>query len=351
MNIDHDSPRRLRGWRAVVSLGAVLAIAAIAASAVLARASVAPQSTAAPSVSGSAREGNTLTANNGNWSNAPTAFAYQWQQCNASGASCADISGATSKTYTLAAGDVDHTVRVSVTASNADGQASANSNTSQVVSSSKAPANTAPPAISGTAKVGEELSASTGTWTGGVQSYSYQWQRCDSGGASCAAVTDATSRTYGVRTVDVGHTLRVQVTAKNASDSTTATSAATAVVTAAGGGTTTVTTTTVTTTAKGNHAPTISFISLKRVGIRAYARFRTCDDAAKAITVIERDTKAHVKAYTRRFSVAGRPCGAHSRNWIIPARFRTHGRYTATLRAVDKSGASSRTVSRSLTFG
>jgi hypothetical protein len=348
MNIDHHSARRWGGWRAIASLGAILAIAAISASAVLARNWVAPQNTAAPSISGSAREGNTLTANNGNWSNAPTTFAYQWQQCNPSGASCADISGATSKTYTLAAGDVDHTVRVSVTASNADGQSSANSNTSQVVSSSKAPANTAPPAISGTAKVGEELSASTGSWTGGVQSYSYQWQRCDSGGASCAAVTDATSRTYGVRTVDVGHTLRVQVTAKNASDSTTATSAPTAVVTAAGGGTTTVTTTT---TVTRNHAPTISFISLKRVGVRAYARFRTCDDSAKAITVIERDTKAHVRAYTRRFSVAGRPCGAHSRNWIIPARFRTHGRYTATLRAVDKSGASSRTVSRSLTFG
>ena len=350
MSIDHHSPRRWSGWRAIASLAAILAIAAIAASAVLARTSAAPQNTSPPTISGSAREGNTLTANNGTWSNAPTAFAYQWQQCNASGASCSDISGATAKTYSLKSGDVDHTVRVTVTASNADGQSSANSNTTPVVSSSKGPVNTAPPTISGTPKVGEELSASTGTWTGGVQSYSYQWQRCDSGGASCTAVTDATSRTYGVRTVDVGNTLRVQVTAKNASDSTTATSAPTAVVTAAGGGTTTVTTTTsTTTTAAGNRAPTISFVSLKRVGIRAYARFRTCDDSPKAITVIERDTKAHVAAYTRRFSIAPVPCATHSKNWVLPARFR-HGRYTATLRAVDKSGASSRTVSRSLTF-
>jgi hypothetical protein len=117
-------------------------------------------------------------------------------------------------------------------------------------------------------------------------------------------------------------------------------------VSAAGAATTTVSTTTV----RRNHPPTISFLSLKRVGIRVYARFRTCDDAAKAITVIERDTKAGKPAYTRRFTVAGLPCGTHARNWILAPRFRGHGRYTATLRAVDKSGASSRTVSHSLTF-
>jgi hypothetical protein len=342
MNIDHHSPRGWSGWRAIASLVAILAIAAIAASAVLARTSVAPQNTSPPTISGSAREGNTLTADNGTWSNAATAFAYQWQQCNASGVSCSDISGATAKTYSLKSGDVDHTVRVMVTASNADGQSSSNSDTTPVVSSSKAPANTAPPTILGTPRVGEELSASNGTWTGGVTSYSYQWQRCDPAGASCTAVTDATTRTYGVRTVDTGRTLRVLVTAKNSSDSTTATSAATAVVTGAGGGTTTVTT-----TVRGNRAPTISFVSLKRTGIRVYARFRACDDSPKAITVIERDTKARVLAYTRRFSIAPVPCATHSRNWVLPVRFR-HGRYTATLRAVDKSGASSRTVSRSL---
>lgn len=346
MQIDRKVPRWWSRWEVFATLGTILAIAAIFANAVWAQAAVAPQNTAAPSISGAANEGNTLTANNGNWSNSPTMFAYQWQQCNASGASCADISGATSKTYTLAAADVDHTVRATVTASNADGQATANSNVSQVVSSKKAPANSALPTISGIAQVGEQLTAANGTWTGGVQSFSYQWQRCDSTGASCATVTDATGRTYGVRTVDARNTLRVQVTAKNASDSATATSAATAVVTAAAGSTTT---TTATTTVRRNHAPTIGFVSLKRIGIRVYARFRTCDDTAKAITVIERDTKAHVSAYTRRFSVAGLPCGTHSRNWILPPRFR-HGRYTATLRAVDKSGASSPTVSRSLTF-
>jgi hypothetical protein len=345
MKVGHELSRRFQAGRIAAAFGAVLLVAAVTASGVLARVAAAPQNTANPSISGSAKEGNTLSANHGNWSNAPTAYGYQWQQCNSAGSSCSDITGATSSNYKLAASDVDKTVRVAVTASNSDGQSTANSNASAIVSSAKGPVNTAPPTISGTPKVGEELSAANGTWTGGAQSYGYQWQQCDSTGANCAAINDATSRAFGVRTADVGHTLRVVVTAKNASDSTSATSAATGVVTASGAATTTTTTTTT-----RNHAPTISFVSLRRLGPRVYARFSTCDDSAKTLTIVERDTKAHVVTYTRRFSVAGRPCGTHARNWILPVRFRGHGRYTATLRAIDKSGASSRTVSRSLTF-
>ena len=339
MSIDHQMPRRWIGRRAIYSLGAFLAIAAIVAPAVLARTAAAPQNTSAPTISGLAREGNTLTANNGTWTNTPTSFTYQWQKCDSGGASCTNSTGATAKTYSVTTGDVDSTLRVVVTAVNADGQTPANSKATAVVSSSKAPVNTAAPAITGKAQVGEELSASTGTWTGGVQSYTYQWQRCDSAGASCAAVVDATARTYGVRSIDVGNTLRVVVTAKNASGSTNATSLATAVVTAIG----------VPVPVAGNKAPTVSWVSLRRSGVRIYARFRACDDSASSITVIERDTNAHVPTATHRFSIAPVPCATHSRNWVLAGRFR-HGRYTATLRAVDKSGASSRTLTRSLSF-
>lgn len=37
---------------------------------------------------------------------------FQWERCDADGASCVDISGATSSTYTLVSDDVDHTIRV-----------------------------------------------------------------------------------------------------------------------------------------------------------------------------------------------------------------------------------------------
>ena len=115
-----------------------------------------------------------------------------------------------------------------VTAVNADGQASATSAATDVVSGGDAPVVKTKPSISGSAVVGEELTADNGTWTGGAVSFTFQWQRCDSVGNGCVDVTNATARSYGVRTRDAGHRMRVAVTAKNASSSSTATSDATA---------------------------------------------------------------------------------------------------------------------------
>jgi hypothetical protein len=329
---------KLKTILSVVLLGATLTGVAAA------RTAAVPRNTSPPTITGTAREGNTLTGHSGSWANAPTSFAYQWQRCGADGTGCGDISGATNQSYTLAAADADHTVRVQVTAKNADGQATENSTTTSVVSSRSAPTNTAKPTVSGTATVGEELSASNGTWTGGVTSYTYQWQRCTSTSA-CSDVAGATARTYGVRTADAGDTLRVAVTAHNASGSTaTAYSDQTSAVSSNGG------TTTVVTTARGNRAPTLSFLSLKRVGTQVYARFRVCDDATARVKVGERDSKRGVAAYSRTFAVRASPCATYSRHWGLAARFR-HGRYTATLQARDRQGATSPARSRSLVFG
>src|SRR5581483_11405924 len=95
-----------------------------------------------------------------------------------------------------------------------------------------APTNTTAPAISGTARVGQTLTAPQGSWTSdAAPTYAYQWQRCDAQGNGCAAITGATSQTYVVQTADVGKTIRVTVTATNPSGST---SAQTAVVTTGG---------------------------------------------------------------------------------------------------------------------
>jgi hypothetical protein len=92
------------------------------------------------------------------------------------------------------------------------------------------PVGTAAPTISGTAQDGQELSTTNGTWNNGPTSYAYAWSRCDASGGSCAAIATATAATYTAVSADVGHTLRVTVTAKNTDGSGTATSAPSAVV-------------------------------------------------------------------------------------------------------------------------
>ena len=70
----------------------------------------------------------------------------------------------------------------------------------------------------------QSLSATVGTWTGTTPfTYTYQWQRCNASGASCANIAGATSASYIAATVDVGSTIAVVVTARNASGSATVT--------------------------------------------------------------------------------------------------------------------------------
>lgn len=289
-----------------------------------------PSNTAAPTISGTLAVGQTLTVSNGTWTGSPTSFSYQWQRCS-SPTSCSDISDATDKTYTVAAADNGNTLRAQVTATNADGKATSTSDRTAVVG---APANTLQPAILGDAFVGQELTATRGRWTNSPTSFAFNWLRCDADGSACLRIIGATGRTYGVRSVDEGNTLRVAVTATNADGSATESSDTTDVVK--------------TTVVKGNRAPSLAFLSLRRSGVSLYARFRVCDDSAKRVTVMERDAKRATLAYTRRFAVVPLNCVTATRHWTPAPRFRTAGRLVVTLRAIDKSNATSRFVSRSL---
>jgi len=197
-----------------------------------------PKNTALPTVSGSAVEGQTLSASKGTWTGSPTSYVYQWEDCNSSGASCSNISGATTSSYKLVAADVGHTLRAVVTASNAGGSKAASSAATATVTAPApppaAPKNTTLPSVSGTPQVGQTLSASSGTWSGSPTSYAYQWQDCNSSGVSCSSVGGAMMSSYKLVTGDVGHAMRVVVTASNAGGSTPSSSAATATVTSGG---------------------------------------------------------------------------------------------------------------------
>lgn len=65
--------------------------------------------------------GLTLYAGSAIWSPTPTSVAYQWQDCNSSGQSCSNISGATGTSYTVQASDSGYTLVVVVTATFANG--------------------------------------------------------------------------------------------------------------------------------------------------------------------------------------------------------------------------------------
>jgi hypothetical protein len=195
----------------------------------------APENTALPTIAGTPTQGQTLTETNGTWDNSPVPpFTYQWEDCDSTGAACTAISGATNQTYLLTAHDVGHTIVVQETATNATGPTVASSAPTAVVAPplvvALAPANTAPPKISGTATQGQTLSETDGTWDDSSATVTNQWEDCNSAGAACTAITGATGPTYTLTPGDVGHTIVVQETATNATGPTVASSAATAVV-------------------------------------------------------------------------------------------------------------------------
>jgi len=111
----------------------VMLAALIAAAVASAATAAAPVNTAPPTISGTPQVGQTLTASNGTWTNSPTSFAYQWLRCNGGGNACANVANGTQKTYTVVGADAGRTLRVRVTATNADGSASAESNQTTVV--------------------------------------------------------------------------------------------------------------------------------------------------------------------------------------------------------------------------
>jgi hypothetical protein len=84
-----------------------------------------PQSTGAPTITGTPEERATLTAADGGWTGAqPITTARQWERCDSGGNACVPLPGATAPTYVVTRDDVQHTLRVVVTASNVRGSSS-----------------------------------------------------------------------------------------------------------------------------------------------------------------------------------------------------------------------------------
>ena len=128
---------------ALLAAGAVTVLAVAGLS--TAASSAVPVNTGEPQINGTAQEGETLTATSGSWTSASTlSYSYQWRRCNAQGAGCSNIGGADTSSYLVKHADVGNTLRVRVTAKNADGSAQSTSSQTAVV---KAKAATPPPPV------------------------------------------------------------------------------------------------------------------------------------------------------------------------------------------------------------
>jgi hypothetical protein len=95
----------------------------------------APVSTIAPKITGTMVVGQKLSGGYGTWSPAASTYTYQWQRSATSDPSgtWTNIASATSSSYTLATADRGNYVRLTVTATNTYGSATASSAASSLV--------------------------------------------------------------------------------------------------------------------------------------------------------------------------------------------------------------------------
>ena len=164
--------------------------------------------TGAPTITGTVQVGETLTANTSGIADADglssVQYEYQWL------ADDSDISGATNATYTPVAADEGKAIKVQVSFTDDDGneESLTSAATDAVDARPNSPA-TGAPTITGTAQVGETLTANT---TGvadadGLSSvqYEYQWLANDSD------ISGATNATYTLVAEDEGKAIKVEM--------------------------------------------------------------------------------------------------------------------------------------------
>ena len=154
------------------------------------RSAAPPVDTTAPAVDGDARDGETLTADDGTWTGTPTdsPTSYQWQRCDDDGTATASTSRGETGEH-LRAHRRRRRPRRPRRASPRPTTPAATPRTPRRPPwwSPTRPPTTSSRPLSGTPRDGETLTARRGTWDGTAPiAYNYVWERCTPPGVGCA---------------------------------------------------------------------------------------------------------------------------------------------------------------------
>ncbi len=168
--------------------------------------------TGAPTITGTAQVGETLTADTSDIADEDgldnASFSYQWLADNT------DLPGATGSAYTVADADEGKAivVKVSFTDDRGHGEELTSAATAAVEAKADSPA-TGAPAVTGTAQVGETLTAETSGIADedGLDNVTFGYQWISNDGGADSDIGGATGSTYTLASGDVGRTIKVRV--------------------------------------------------------------------------------------------------------------------------------------------
>lgn len=160
-----------------------------------------PTNTALPAITGSAIVGATLTVSTGTWTGDDITYEYLWYRGDE------PIWSATTNTYILTDADLGSAIKCQVQGQNNVGAQTVVSASTATVTSNP-PTASVDPVITGTAAIGQVLTASSGTWAGSP-TITYQWQWAH----ISANIYGANTNNYTIVSEDLGRSLTCIVTA------------------------------------------------------------------------------------------------------------------------------------------
>jgi surface antigen len=160
--------------------------------------------TTKPTIAGTPQVGKTLTASVTGWSPSDATMGYKWKRNGTA------IDGATNKTYVLTAADLGASLTVVATGTKPGYTSMAHISSSTAKVRAATLTATPNPTITGTAKVGQTLTAKTGSWAPAPVTLAFQWSR------NGKPVANATKSTYVITSADKGAAVSVVVTGTKA---------------------------------------------------------------------------------------------------------------------------------------